>query len=123
MIAMLTPTAGLHFLTLAASLFGVSVALVTAWGVHIRKRDKLWSPVDLPEGSYFLLFLCASIAILTHKHAGPVLDASFRGGAHVPAAYVHLVALLFAGLHVLIGAHAFIGSAFFYGDRHRNRGH
>lgn len=120
---MMTPSAGLHFLSLTASLFGVSVALATAWGVHIRKRDKLWSPVDLPEGSYFLLFLCACIALLTHKHAGPVLDANFRGEAHAIAVCLHVVALLLAGLHVLMGAHAFIGNAFLYGDRHRNRGH
>lgn len=118
----MTPSACLHFLTLAASLFGVGVALATAWGVHFGKRDVHWSPVALPEGSYFLLFLCACIALITHKHASPVINGNLYGVAHTVAVCVYVSALVFAGLHILMGGHVFIGRAFLYGKRHRNRG-
>lgn len=115
---MMTPAAGLHFLTLAASLFGVVVALASAWRVRFGKRDVRRTPAGLPEGSYFLLFLCACIALLTHKHAGPVINGNLHGVAHTVAVYVYASALVFAGLHVLMGAHTFIGQAC---ARHRNR--
>ena len=113
----MTPSACLHFLTLAASLFGVGVALSTAWGRYFGKRPANVGSVSLPEGSYVLLLRCALIAVLTPAHAPPVLAAHFSGAAHTAAVAAYVSALFFVMLHILLGAHVFIGRAFRHGDK------